>query len=119
MNPKIVTAGQQAQALTASTLAFTFCFAVWTIFSIIGIQIKTELGLNNTQFGILVATPILTGSLSRLFLGVWADQYGGRLIFTLQMLATAIPTFLLTMVTSYPIFADRYQPVYHSAFWQC
>ena len=81
MNPKIVTAGQQAQALTASTLAFTVCFAVWTIFSIIGIQIKTELGLNDTQFGILVATPILTGSLSRLFLGVWADQYGGRLIF--------------------------------------
>ena len=104
MNPKIVTAGQQAQALTASTLAFTVCFAVWTIFSIIGIQIKTELGLNDTQFGILVATPILTGSLSRLFLGVWADQYGGRLIFTLQMLATAIPTFLLTMVSSYPIF---------------
>jgi NNP family nitrate/nitrite transporter-like MFS transporter len=87
--------------------------------SIIGIQIKIELGLNDTQFSILVDTPILTGSLSHLFLGVWADQYGGRLIFTLQMLATAIPTFLLTMVTSYPIFADRYQPVYHSAFWQC
>jgi MFS transporter, NNP family, nitrate/nitrite transporter len=65
-------------ALTASTLAFTVCFAVWTIFSIIGLKIKAELGLNETQFGILVATPILTGSLSRLFLGIWSDQFGGR-----------------------------------------
>lgn len=99
-----VTAGEQTQALTASTLAFTVCFAVWTIFSIIGIKIKAELGLNDTQFGILVATPVLTGSLSRIFLGVWADQYGGRLIFTLQMLATAVATFLLTLVSSYPMF---------------
>ena len=99
-----VTTGQQNQALTASTLAFTVCFAVWTIFSIIGVKIKAELGLNDTQFGILVATPILTGSLSRIFLGVWADQYGGRVIFTLQMLTTALATFLLTKVTTYPMF---------------
>ena len=98
------TSTQQTRALTASTLAFTVCFAVWTIFSIIGIRIKAELGLNDTQFGILVATPILTGSLSRIFLGVWADQYGGRLILTLQMLATALATFLLTLATTYPMF---------------
>lgn len=104
MSVKTVTQGDQTQALTASTLAFTVCFAVWTIFSIIGIRIKTELGLNDTQFGILVATPILTGSLSRIFLGVWADQYGGRLIFTIQMLATSVATFLLTLVSSYPMF---------------
>ena len=99
-----VTRGQQNQALISSTLSFTVCFAVWTIFSIIGIKIKAELGLNDTQFGILVATPILTGSLSRIFLGVWADQYGGRIIFTLQMLATSMATFLLTLVSSYPMF---------------
>ncbi|MCY4049456.1 MAG: NarK/NasA family nitrate transporter [Hyphomicrobiales bacterium] len=101
---KEATSAQQTRALTASTLAFTVCFAVWTIFSIIGIKIKAELGLNDTQFGILVATPILTGSLSRIFLGVWADQYGGRLILTIQMLATALATFLLTTVSSYPMF---------------
>ena len=42
----------------ASTIAFTVCFAVWTIFAIIGIRIKQELGLNETQFGLLVGTPI-------------------------------------------------------------
>lgn len=50
----------QSQALWFSTIAFTVCFAVWTIFSIIGIQIKNELGLNETQFGLLVGTPKLT-----------------------------------------------------------
>lgn len=99
-----ITSGEQTQALTTSTLAFTVCFSVWTMFSIIGIKIKADLGLNDTQFGVLVATPILTGSISRIFLGVWADQYGGRLIFTLQMLATAIAAYLLTMVTTYPMF---------------
>ncbi len=99
-----ITSGAQIQALTASTLAFTVCFAVWTIFSIIGVKIKGELGLSDTQFGILVATPILTGSISRIFLGVWTDQYGGRLVFTIQMLATAFAVFLLTLVSSYSMF---------------
>ncbi len=99
-----VTSSDQTRALTASTLAFTVCFAVWTMFSIIGIKIKADLGLNDTEFGILVATPILTGSLSRIFLGVWADQYGGRLIFTIQMLATAVAAFLLTLVSTYTMF---------------
>ncbi len=104
MNLAAVTAAEQKRALTTSTLSFTVCFAVWTIFSIIGIQIKEDLALNDTQFGILVATPILTGSLSRLLLGIWADQYGGRLVFFGQMLVTALAAFLLTKVSTYPMF---------------
>ncbi|QLC23899.1 MFS transporter [Parasphingopyxis algicola] len=92
---------QQHKALGMSTAAFTICFAVWTIFSIIGIQIKADLGLSDTQFGLLVGTPILTGSLSRIFLGIWTDQYGGRLVYTLTMLSAAAATFLLSLATSY------------------
>ena len=99
-----VTSTEQTRALSTSTLAFTVCFAVWTIFSIIGVKIKADLGLSDTEFGLLVATPALTGSLSRLFLGIWADQYGGRIIFTIQMLTTAVAVFLLTYVSSYPMF---------------
>lgn len=98
------TSGQQNRALWASTIAFTTCFAVWTIFSIIGIQIKKDLGLSDTQFGLLVATPILTGSLARLFLGVWAEQYGGRIVFSLVMLAAAVATWMLTYARTYPQF---------------
>jgi NNP family nitrate/nitrite transporter-like MFS transporter len=94
----------QRRALWISTIAFTLCFAVWTIFAIIGIQIKKDLGLNETQFGLLVGTPILTGSLIRLALGVWTDQYGGRRVFTLVMLAGAVATWLLTFAQTYPQF---------------
>ena len=98
-----VSTGQQNRALGLSTFAFTICFAVWTIFAIIGIEIKKELGLNDTEFGLLVGTPILTGSLVRLFLGVWTDQYGGRIVFALTMLASALATYLLTLADSYPM----------------
>ena len=90
------------RALWLSTISFTVCFAVWTIFAIIGVRIKDELGLNETQFGLLVGTPILTGSLIRLALGIWTDQYGGRLVYTLTMLAAATSTFLLSYAHTYP-----------------
>jgi NNP family nitrate/nitrite transporter-like MFS transporter len=96
-----VTAAQQNKILGMSTLAFTVCFAVWTIFSIIGVQIKQDLGLSDTQFGLLVGTPILTGSLSRIFLGIWSDQYGGRLVYVWTMLAAAAATFALSYATTY------------------
>ena len=91
----------QGRALWMSTIAFTVCFAVWTIFAIIGVQIKQQLGLNETQFGLLVGTPILTGSLIRIFLGIWTDQYGGRRIYTVVMLSAAVATFLLAYATTY------------------
>ncbi|MBZ9853599.1 NarK/NasA family nitrate transporter [Mesorhizobium sp. CA13] len=89
------------QALVMSTIAFTVCFAVWTIFSIIGVRIKQELGLNETEFGLLVGTPILTGSLVRMVLGVWTDRYGGRLVYTATMLTAAVATFLLAFAHTY------------------
>jgi NNP family nitrate/nitrite transporter-like MFS transporter len=96
-----VARGDQNRALTMSTIAFTACFAVWTIFSIIGIQIKQELGLSETQFGLLVGLPILTGSLSRIFLGIWTDQYGGRIVYVAVMVLAAIATLLLTFADTY------------------
>ncbi len=96
-----VARSEQTRALTLSTIAFTACFAVWTIFSIIGVAIKAELGLSEFQFGLLVATPILTGSVTRLFLGVWTERYGGRLVFSLQMLAAAAATWALTFMCNY------------------
>lgn len=94
----------QTRALALSTFAFTICFAVWTIFSIIGVRIKQELGLNETEFGILVATPVLTGSISRIFLGIWTEQFGGRVVFPLQMLLTAAAVWMLTWASTYPMF---------------
>ena len=91
-------------ALWMSTFAFTACFAVWTIFSIIGVQIKQDLGLSEAQFGLLAGTPILTGSLVRVLLGVWTDQYGGRVVNLMVMLSAALATFLLSYAETYPQF---------------
>ncbi|MCR6497764.1 NarK/NasA family nitrate transporter [Shinella sp. CPCC 101442] len=93
---------EPAIALWMSTFAFTICFAVWTIFAIIGIRIKDDLGLSEAQFGLLVGTPILTGSLVRILLGVWTPRFGGRLVYTLTMLASALSTLLLSHATTFP-----------------
>jgi MFS transporter, NNP family, nitrate/nitrite transporter len=104
MNHLTNTEGQRRHALATTTIAFTTCFAIWTIFSIIGVQIQQDLGLTDTQFGLLVGMPILTGSLSRLILGIWADQFGGRIVNTIVMLLAAAATFLLSYATSYTEF---------------
>ena len=96
-----VSRSEQNRALTVSTVAFTACFAVWTIFSIIGVSIKDQLGLNDAEFGLLVGTPILTGSLVRIVLGIWTDQYGGRLVYVAIMVLAAAATFLLSYATTY------------------
>ncbi len=89
------------QALWSSAAAFTACFAVWTIFSIIGLGMQEELGFGETGFGLLVGAPILTGSLSRVFLGIWADRIGGRRVFALVMIVAALATALTSLADSY------------------
>ncbi|MBB2674898.1 UNVERIFIED_ORG: NNP family nitrate/nitrite transporter-like MFS transporter [Rhizobium esperanzae] len=98
---KPMSAGEPAKALWISTVAFTLCFAVWTIFAIIGVRIKQELNLNEAEFGLLIGTPVLTGSLVRIVLGIWTGRYGGRLVYTLTMLAAAVATFLLSYAHTY------------------
>jgi len=92
---------KQLSVLIMSTLAFTVCFMVWMIFAVIGIPIKAELGLNETQFGILVAMPVLTGSLIRLPLGMLTDKFGGRPVFFTIMMLTVVPIWLIGQATAY------------------
>jgi NNP family nitrate/nitrite transporter-like MFS transporter len=99
--PTPTTAGTSTRALALSTIAFTICFAVWTIFSIIGVALKQKLGLSEVQLGLLVGTPVLTGSLVRVVLGIWTDRHGGRLVYTLTMLSAAVATFLLAFAQTY------------------
>jgi NNP family nitrate/nitrite transporter-like MFS transporter len=87
--------------VTASTIAFTVCFMIWMMFAVIGIPIKNMLNLNETQFGLLIAMPVLTGSLIRLPLGMWTDKYGGRIVFFVLMLSTVIPIWMISYATQY------------------
>jgi NNP family nitrate/nitrite transporter-like MFS transporter len=85
--------------LCVTTFAFMVCFVVWMMFGVIGIELRTELNLNSTEFGLLTATPVLTGALLRLPLGIWTDRFGGRLVMTILLVVCAVPVFLISYAT--------------------
>ena len=87
--------------LIVSTLAFTVCFMVWMMFGVIGIPIKKTLNLNSTQFGLLTAVPVLTGSLIRVPLGIWTDKYGGRIVMAILMACTVPAIWMMSYATEY------------------
>jgi nitrate/nitrite transporter NarK len=92
---------QQGMVLGMSTFAFTVCFMIWMMFAILGVPIKELLSLNETQFGLLVATPVLTGSLIRLPLGMLTDKFGGRIVFFVLMMVCVMPIYFISHATLY------------------
>lgn len=71
------------------------------MFAVLGIPLKTQLGLNETEFGLLAATPVLTGSLVRVPLGIWTDRFGGRVVFFWLMMICVVPIYLISYATEY------------------
>ena len=99
--PRSLDEGGRAAVLTLSTVGFTLMFAVWLMFGVLGIPIRKELALTELQFGWLTAIAVLNGSLWRLLFGILTDRYGGRLVMTALIAATAIPAFLVSRATSF------------------
>lgn len=92
--------GQALSVLIASTFAFTVCFMVWMMFAVIGIPIQKTLGLNATEFGLMTAMPVLSGSLVRVPLGIWTDKYGGRIVMTVLMAMTVPAIWFMAYATA-------------------
>ena len=89
---------QARTALIVSTMAFTVCFACW-VFN--GVLIAHLVGSNvirfdTTEISWLLATPIFTGAVSRVPLGMLTDRFGGRIVFFCLMLVTAVPLYLVS-----------------------
>jgi MFS transporter, NNP family, nitrate/nitrite transporter len=89
-----ISRGRALTSLLAATFAFAVCFAVWMMFGVIGIPIRKSLGLNASEFGLLTATPVLTGALLRLPLGVWTDRFGAKIVMLVLLLFCAVPLWL-------------------------
>jgi len=87
---------QAWSVLFASTLAFLVCFVVWMMFGVLGVRLRDELSLNSTEFGLLTATPVLTGAVMRLPLGAWTDRFGGRIVMTILLVGCAIPVYIVS-----------------------
>ena len=98
--PTAVPAGR-GRVLVLSTIGFTLMFAVWLMFGVLGIPIREEFGLSDVELSWLTATAILNGALWRLPAGILADRYGGRRVFVVMLLATAVPTFLVSQADSF------------------
>jgi MFS transporter, NNP family, nitrate/nitrite transporter len=90
-----------ALQLILATLAFAACFIFWGIIAPLAPLFREMYQLSGAQVGLLVAVPVLLGSLGRVPLGVLADRYGGRSVFTLLMLALLVPATLAGFTTSY------------------
>ncbi|MFC4622483.1 nitrate/nitrite transporter [Comamonas nitrativorans] len=92
---------QAWSVLIASTLAFTVCFMVWMMFAVVGIPIKQMLDLNATEFGLLMAMPVLSGSLIRVPLGIWTDKFGGRIVMAVLLAVTIPAIWAISWATQY------------------
>ena len=95
--------GPRRRVLVLSTTAFTLMFAVWLMFGVLGIPIRDEFGLSDVELSWLTATAILNGALWRLPAGMLADRFGGRRVFVAMLLATAVPTFLVSQAQSFAV----------------
>lgn len=89
---RAMSAGAANRTLLMNTLAFTVCFAVWTMYGVLVAFLVDHrvLEIGKAEMGWLIGVPILTGSLLRLPVGVLTDRYGGRPVFVAVMLFSAL-----------------------------
>ena len=87
--------------LVSSTVSFTVCFMIWMMLAVVGIPIKKQLGLSETEFGFLAALPVLSGSLIRVPMGIWTDKFGGRIVMFVLMLLSVPAIFAMQYATQY------------------
>jgi NNP family nitrate/nitrite transporter-like MFS transporter len=75
----------------AAFLHFDLSFMIWVLLGALGVSISETLGLNAAQKGLMVAIPILSGSLMRIPLGLLSDRFGGRRVGLGMLMALFIP----------------------------
>jgi NNP family nitrate/nitrite transporter-like MFS transporter len=89
------------RALFFSTTAFAIAFAVWGLLSGLAPILKQQYQLTATQVSLMVAIPVLLGSIGRLPIGLLADRYGPKTVLTLLLLFVTLPAFALSSTHSY------------------
>src|SRR5215475_5317427 len=90
-----VTAGRSTIMLAVATIGFALNFWAWALLSPLGPRFKDILHLGSLQQALVVAIPVVVGSLGRIPVGALTDRYGGRLMFPLVSLATIVPVLYL------------------------
>ena len=83
------------RALLLATLSFALCFSVWGLVAPLAPQFQRLYELSNTQISVVIATPVILGSLFRIPLGLVTDRFGGRIVFSILMLVLIVPTLFI------------------------
>ncbi|MGW4478463.1 MFS transporter [Rhodococcus triatomae] len=102
----------QARNLALATWTSTICFWAWNMIGPMSTTYADRIDLSSSEASMLVATPILVGSLGRIVTGPLTDRYGGRALFVFVSLASIIPV----LAVGFSANADSYVGLLVSGF---
>lgn len=85
-------------ALALATIAFAISFAAWSLLSPLAPQLQKQYGISDLGISLMIAVPVILGSLARIPMGVLTDRFGGRRVMAALLLFTALPC--LAMMTA-------------------
>ncbi|MER5266435.1 MFS transporter [Actinosynnema sp. NPDC002837] len=92
------TTGRRALMLGLATVGFALNFWAWALLSPLGPRFQADLGLSAFQQALLVAVPVVVGSVGRIPVGALTDRFGGRVMFPLVSAVTIVPVLFLGLV---------------------
>src|SRR3954470_5544249 len=94
--PGAAPSGSRAGVMLAlATIGFAVNFWAWALLSPLAVKFTAALHLSSFQQALLVAVPVVVGSVGRIPVGALTDRFGGRLMFPLVSLATIVPVLYL------------------------
>ena len=91
----------QNRQLAVGTISFAVCFAAWGLISAFATRFRDLYHLSASQTALLVAVPVLLGSLARLPMGLLTDRFQGRGVFAALLAFSAVPALLAPIVSSF------------------
>lgn len=100
-NESIQTPNGNTRVMILATVAFALCFAGWTLYAPLAVYFKVEFNLSSTSVGLLLAAPVLLGSIAKIPMGIVTDKFGGRLVFTIMLLFGFLTLLLTSFAHSY------------------
>lgn len=95
-------AGGPTAMLALATVGFLLNFWAWALLSPLGAALRDELGLTALQQSLVVAVPVIVGSLGRIPVGALTDRFGARAMFPAVSALTILPVLFVGL------FGDSY-----------
>lgn len=98
--PPALDAKKASVVLALCFTGFLLTFWAWALMGPLGATYKDDLGLTSFQQSLVVALPVVVGSLGRIPVGALTDRFGGRTMFPLIAALTILPTLFVGFVNN-------------------